>query len=411
MDVHNDLEQVRLLEFSGYCGTAPGPDERFLPLTALARHMFRVPSAMVNLIDQQTLWPVAEDGITIGPIPRSISICNMVMNGVDSLVVPDLTVDPTYRDNMAVTGPLALRFYAGAPLRSPAGHVLGVFCIMDRQPRPDFDDTARRSLEMLADMVMDQIALKRAQREAQRNLLTAERISRSHHDFLTMMDREVRNPLDRMVGFSQILAQERLPEPQADYARTLHATARDLVTIFNDAIGYARMESATLTLDEMAFAVPDMALHAIRSAARVAHRKGVALRHSFAPDLPVRVMGDPIRLQQILCILLGNAVRFTHRGTIELSITASEADGVRLLRFQVKDSGQGVLESLRDRLFEPFALRAEPGQGGGDDGADSGLSLATARHLVRLMGGEIGYQPGEPKGSVFWFHLPLVAAS
>ena len=408
MNVDHDLEQVRLLEFSGYCGTAPGPDERFLPLTALARHMFRVPSAMVNLIDEQTLWPVAEDGITIGPIPRSISICNRVMHGVDSLVVPNLTADPDYNDNMAVTGPLALRFYAGAPLRSPAGHVLGVFCIMDRQPRPDFDDTARRSLEMLADIVMDQIALKRAQREAQRNLLTAERISRSHNDFLTIMDREVRNPLDAMVGFSQILAQERLPEPQADYARTLHTTARDLVTIFNDAIGYARMESATLTLDEMVFALRDMALHAIRSATRIAHRKGVALRHSFALDLPRHVKGDPIRIQQVLCILLGNAVRFTHRGSIELTITPIEVDGVRMLRFQVKDSGQGVPKALRDRLFDPFTLRANPGEGG--DEPNSGLSLATARHLVRLMGGDIGYQPGEPKGSVFWFHLPLPAA-
>lgn len=407
MDAQDGLEPVRLLEFNGYCGTAPGPDERFLPLTALARHMFRMPSAMVNLIDDRTLWPVAEDGIALGPIPREQSICNLVMSGIDSLVLPDLAADPAFKDSAAVTGPLALRFYAGAPLRSPAGHVLGVFCVMDRQPRPDFDASARRSLEMLADIIMDQLALQRAQREAQRNLLMAERISRSHHDFLATLDREVRSPLDAMLGFSQMLAQEHLPEPLADYARTLHGTARDLGTIFRDAIGYARMESTALRLENVDFPIQEMALHAIRSAGRIARRKGVALRHSFAPDLPARVKGDPIRIQQVLSILLGNAVRFTHRGSIELAVTATMMAGSPALRFQVKDSGQGVPESLLDRLFDPFVLRASADEGKGE-GSNSGLSLATARYLVQVMGGEIGYQPGEPKGSIFWFHLPLV---
>lgn len=406
MIVSDLRERLRLQDFSVYVGSDLGPDPRFLRLTGMARRLFDLPIAMVNLIDAADMWPKAEEGICVGRQPRETTLCNLVIDG-GTLVVPDLAADPRFTGLPGVVQG-GLRFYAGAPILTPSGQVLGVLCVLDRQPRPDFRTDQAATLEELAGIAMDQLSLDKVRRDAAAAQKAAEQMAQARASFLAMMSHEIRTPLNAILGFGEMLARADLPEPYGDYARTVHDTGRSLMQVLNHTLDYARLESGKVELEERPFSLSDLVARGQRLVQKTCHDKGLTLSVDLDPALPVRLRGDGIRLQQVLNNLLFNAAKFTDTGGIVLSLRHDGRDGHRFrLRIDVVDSGIGIDPNRRDNLFTPF-FQADSSHARRFDG--SGLGLAICRQLVHAMGGEIGYEPVPQGGSRFWLRLPLVAA-
>ena len=242
------------------------------------------------------------------------------------------------------------------------------------------------------------------EREAARE--EAERQARHRSEFLANMSHEIRTPLNAILGFAQLgFEQTQGRSAQTGYNRILSA-GKLLLAIVNDVLDYSKIEARRMDVESIP-ASPRQLIEATADMLRdTAQQKGLALRVHLAPELPLACMTDPTRLQQILANLLANAVKFTHRGGIDLLADRDGNSDGEWLRIRVQDSGIGMNASQREALFAPFrqADASTTRRYGG-----TGLGLAISRQLAELMGGEITVHSTLGVGSEFTLRLPLRA--
>ena len=227
--------------------------------------------------------------------------------------------------------------------------------------------------------------------------------------FLANMSHEIRTPLNGIVGMCQLFADSSLSEDQRRYLQTMQTSADALLSLVNDLLDLAKIESGHFTLEQTAFSLVDLVETTVQIVAAKAQQKGVAVAVDTGDlDLTDTVVGDPGRLRQLLLNLLGNAVKFTDRGEIVVSIGSVERrDGATVIRCSVRDTGIGIPYAHQGTIFRPFR-QADPStsrQFGG-----TGLGLSIARELASLMGGELGLQSDPGVGSDFWFTVVLADA-
>jgi PAS domain S-box-containing protein len=267
---------------------------------------------------------------------------------------------------------------------------------------PIRDDAGR--LVALGGVSTDITMHKRAEVVLREGKEAAERASRFKDQFLSTMSHELRTPLNAVMGFSELLLDQRygsLSERQRRYVGHIHAGGEHLLNLINDILDLSRIEAGRLHLAvepiDLATAV-ETVLQGLRS---LALRKSQLLAHTVAPGLTVRA--DPVRLKQVLTNLVGNAIKFTPQGG-RITVLGQVAEGRG--RIEVRDTGPGVSAEERRRIFDAFYRPASM-----DEGVEgTGLGLAIAQQLVQLQGGrlEVESQPG--KGSCFYFDLPLATA-
>ncbi|TDR50138.1 TMAO reductase system sensor TorS [Halomonas ventosae] len=250
---------------------------------------------------------------------------------------------------------------------------------------------ARRDLEALS-------------RELEVTAREAESASRAKSEFLATVSHEIRTPLNGVIGMSDLLQDQPLPDRARHYADTIHDSARLLLELINDILDFSKIEAQRLELEARPFALGELVDGAISLFAPRAEARGTRLACELDPELPPYLVGDAGRLRQVLLNLLSNAIKFTEQGEVLLRVR-DEGEGQVL--FEVLDTGGGIAPRRQEQLFEPFQ-QGDPSTARRFGG--TGLGLAISKRLVEAQGGRIGLESEEGQGSRFWFVLPLSAA-
>ncbi|HEY4542371.1 MAG TPA: EAL domain-containing protein [Noviherbaspirillum sp.] len=218
--------------------------------------------------------------------------------------------------------------------------------------------------------------------------------------FAATVSHEVRTPLNGVVGMLDMLKEMRLTKRQQECVDVAWNSARALVELINDILDFSKMEAGKLELESVEFDLRQLVEEVIELMAKQAQHKGLEIGYLRAPNVPQRVVGDPLRTRQVLLNLIGNAIKFTEKGEVGLRISCSGSGDELRLRFEVSDTGIGIGDDVMQHIFESFAQadRSTTRRYGG-----TGLGLAICKQLVELMEGEIGVQSEPGKGSTFWF--------
>jgi signal transduction histidine kinase/ActR/RegA family two-component response regulator len=429
-------ESARIAELRA-CEILDTPSEpEFDDLTQLAALICGVPIALISLVDVGRQWFKARVGLDTPETPRSMAFCTHALGSSEVMIIPDALEDDRFKANPLVLQEPKIRFYAGAPLVTKSGHVLGTLCVIDRIPR-ELTLEQSKALSILSRQVVSLLERKQAERALQQaraeqeqqvteleasavremrvqSLLQhetrlreeAEHLNRVKDEFLGVLSHELRTPLNAILGWAELIRRRELsPQQLRDGCEAIARSARAQARIVDDLLDMNRISSGKLQLKRQLVNVREILNAALETVLPAAQEKGVAIEIEVSHGRGREVYGDPTRLQQIFWNVLSNAVRFNSQGgRVKVSLSSSDNEVV----FSCEDTGIGISPQFLPHVFERFrqADASVSRRYGG-----LGLGLSIVKSLAELHGGQVSaFSEGEGRGARFEVRLPSAEA-
>jgi signal transduction histidine kinase/ActR/RegA family two-component response regulator len=409
-------ESARLRALHEYRILDTIPEAEYDHITRIASEICHTPASLINLIDQDRQWSKSKFGCAGAEVPRAISFCaHAILQPQELLVVPDACQDERFADNPMTVGQPPVRFYAGVPLVSSEGFPVGTLCVFDHEPN-QLTEGQEAALRALADQTVSHFELRKKTaelEESQRQLRAinaelraaterAEAIAEAKANFLSIMSHEIRTPIHTILGYTGILLEDPRPDQEAAL-RTLQFSGQTLLSLLNDILDFSKLDSGKVVLEAIPFNPGELIDQIVATHSPQARAKINRLRTHLDPALPPALLGDPVRLTQVLNNLVSNAVKFTTHGDVTLDVRVLATDAATTtVRFRVADTGVGIPAEAQERIFEDFsqASAATTRKFGG-----TGLGLSITRKLLQLFGSQIHLESKVGQGSTFTFAI------
>lgn len=371
-------------------------------ITRLLAIICNTPISVVSIVDKTKVFIKSAIGMEKIIIERDITYCDHVVAQDDLFEVCDAFFDDRFKNNPFTFANPPVIFYAGMPLKTPSGANIGVLCVVDHIPRK-LNSDQRQALVTLAHQVVLHLELQKYNHELiLANKKTIE-LGRAKEEFLSNVSHEIRTPLNAIYGFTELLNQTAINKEQQEMLNIIRSSVDILMMIINDILDLSKIESGKLTIEKHPYNLSQEFKSLQEIFSQKAKEKHLSLNFKFDKKIPKIINGDKTRINQILINLIGNALKFTNKGSIEVSINLVEDNENQVgLNFCVKDSGIGIPEDKINLIFDRFeqASSDTTRKYGG-----TGLGLSICKSLVELQGGQLILDSKFGLGSSFSFTL------
>ena len=368
-------------------------EETFDGITKLAAFICDVPIALISLVDENRQWFKSRHGLGATETHRDYAFCAHAIHQQAIFEIPDSRKDERFADNPLVTGDPHVIFYAGHPLEVTDNINVGTLCVIDNRPK-SLTESQKQMLSILGRQTEKLLQIRLVNRNI-KNLI------QSKSDLLATMSHEIRTPLNAMIGLIEMMQETSIDEETDDIVNSLNKAGVTLLQLVNDILDYSKLEINKLKLRSDTICLGETIEEAARLFEVNAKEKNIALKWDVEECRSLKVLSDATRLKQVIQNIISNSLKFTEKGYVSISSKLQGSGKTESVVITITDTGIGMSERTKARLFKPYEQGLEHNKGG------TGLGLMIVQNIIKLMQGTIDIESKENYGSTFTLSIPI----